>query len=157
MNVDGSGLTRVAANAVNNKGPSWSPDSAKIAFESYNVIDADGSGLTRLTDTQLTAFGPTWSPDGTKIAFTSAVNYSWDICVIDADGKQQTNITNYTPGDDAGYVKSWSSDGSKIVYTSSTDYYQNNAIWIINADGTGKTKLTDYNVMMLTSSGQSPT
>lgn len=38
---------------------------------------------------------------------------------------------------------SWSPDGSKIVYTSSKT--GNEEIWIMNADGTGKTQLTDLN------------
>jgi TolB protein len=56
MNADGSGRRPLTSNAINDWGPSWSPDGRSIVFLSgmndvYDVyaMDADGSNVRRLT------------------------------------------------------------------------------------------------------------
>ena len=56
MNADGSGRRRLTDNAVNDWGPSWSPNGARIVFLSgrsdvYDIytLAADGSDRRRLT------------------------------------------------------------------------------------------------------------
>ena len=78
MNADGTGQTRLTDNAASDVAPVWSPDGAKIAFESTGgrpaeiyVMNADGTGQTRLTNNDAEDEDPAWSPDGAKIAFSS--------------------------------------------------------------------------------------
>jgi len=136
MDADGSNLTRLTKHStvgndqVDNGYPSWSPDGGKMVFcnftgdiVSMDVMDADGSNLTRLT--QLTRnywdsalfsdCSPAWSPDSAKMAFTSRRDGNVEIFVIDADGSNETRLTD-NPADDVD--PQWSPDGSKIVFSS---------------------------------------
>jgi Tol biopolymer transport system component len=83
-------------------------------------------------------FNPSWSPEGTKIAFTSDRDGNQEIYVMNADGTEQTNLTN-DPGSDN--YPDWSPDGSKIAFTSRRDGIEE--IYVMNTDGAGPTRLTD--------------
>lgn len=161
MNADGSGQTMLAeaegpaTTGVFAGGPRWSPDGSKIAFSRDSdvfVMNADGSGQTNLTNTSDRDAGPVWSPDGSKIAFTRS-NGNWltdEIYVMNADGSGETRLTNDSVRD-TDYV--WSPDGSKLLFTNGIPTCSGpgcppntNEIYVMNADGSGKTKLTDNDV-----------
>ena len=85
----------------------------------------------------------TTSPEG-KIVFVKQVpehDDLTDIWVMDADGSNQTNLTN-TPGTNEGQP-AWSSDGTRIAFTSDQDEVPPfTDIWVMNADGSNQTNLT---------------
>ena len=75
MNADGSAVTRLTYSGANDDYPRWSPNGAKILFQSDRdnpstgymdiyVMNADGSGVTRLTSDANDDSMATWSPDG---------------------------------------------------------------------------------------------
>jgi TolB protein len=114
MNADGSGLTRLTNNAVDDHNLVWSPDMSRIAWgrsiagnAEIWVVNPDGSGLTRLSN------GPEgdalrdggWAPDSSRIAFGSSRDGNEEIYLVNADGSGLTNLTN-NPGEDNGPV--WS-------------------------------------------------
>jgi TolB protein len=80
MGIDGSNQTRVTNNTFGESNPSFSPDDAKIVYDSYRnnktlvyAINADGTGETKLSpDTTTGDSEPIYSPDATTIAFTSS-------------------------------------------------------------------------------------
>ena len=74
-----------------------------------------------------------------KIAFSSNISGSYDIWVMDADGSNQTNITNTSAAD---RLPAWSPDGTKIVYKS--DVYSG-SIFVMDADGSNKTAVRMIN------------
>jgi Tol biopolymer transport system component len=64
-----------------------------------------------------------------------------DIWVMDADGSNQTNLTN-TPDTNEGQP-AWSSDGTRLAFTSDQDEVGGfSDIWVMDADGTDQTNLT---------------
>jgi len=85
--------------------------------------------------------GPSHSSD--QIAFTSYRN-GWEILVMNVDSSiwDARNLTN-DPADDLFPV--WSPDGSRIAFLSSRGGNQDN-IYVMNADGSGLSRLTTDSV-----------
>jgi len=75
--------------------------------------------------------------DGTKIAFTSTRDGNAEIYVMDADGSNQTNLTNDS-GDDTDAA--WSPDGETLAFSSRRG--ARTGIWTMNADGSAPVELT---------------
>ena len=73
-----------------------------------------------------------------KIAFESNRDGNEEIYVMNADGTNQTNLTNNAARD---YVPAWSPDGSKIAFGSTRD--GNDEIYVMNADGSGQVNLNE--------------
>jgi Tol biopolymer transport system component len=133
--------------------PDWSPDGQKIAYTSHlvsdnqlnsvtaevYVINADGSGTPqRLTNNVEEERAPSWSPDGSRIVYMCRHGGpDFEICVMNADGTGQTQITDNGVLD---ATPSWSPDGTKICFHRQIGaQFQ---LWTMNPDGTGQTQLT---------------
>jgi hypothetical protein len=150
IGVDGSGERRLTRGSISDYSPSLSPDGTRIAFAritkagqrafvvSIFVMRVDGSAQTRLTDGAIDQ-APVWAPDGRRLAFTrlrigrrGPTPPSVDVMNVDGTGQRAL-------ASDGSYP-SWSPDGSRIAFSSSRD--KNDEIYVMNADGTGKTRLT---------------
>jgi Tol biopolymer transport system component len=109
--------------------------------EEIYVIRDDGSGLRNITNnpaddgTNVPNEGANfdWAPDGKRMAFTSEA----DIYVIGSDGSNRTRVT--ADGDDS--QPRWSPDGSRIAFVS--ERRGTSKIYVMNADGSGQSRLTD--------------
>ena len=103
----------------------------------------DGTGIRQLTHVSKghAASSPEWSPDGTKIVFTID-NQIW---VMDADGSNQRQLTH--GASIQSQEPSWSVDGTRIVFSRCSFPFgeERCAIDVMNADGTGVTKLLGGN------------
>ncbi len=73
-----------------------------------------------------------------KIAFTSDRDGNREIYLMNPDGSNQTRLTNNAIIDD---FPTWSPDGKKLAFLSQRPTGEF-AIFIMNADGTGKTEVT---------------
>lgn len=109
------------------------------------LMDVEGSNETRLTSNETWDEYPIFSPDGSRIVFESYVDWLEPyIYIMDADGG---NVTNLTP-DHGGRGPCFSPDGSKIAYQSG------GTISIMDADGSDKTKLAEWELDYWYSFGQ---
>ena len=123
--------------------PTWSPDGRQIAFASildgnYNIfaINVDGTNRIRLTNNPADDERPDWSPDGRQIAFMSHRHGTWDIFVVNTKTFVETKLTD-SQGD---YREpSWSPDSEQIAIADNGE----GEIYVINADGTGLTNITN--------------
>src|SRR2546430_1193794 len=101
-------------------------------------MNADGSGKVRLTNNTAIDNAAAWSPDASRLAFTSTgtASGSFQIYVMSAVGSDVMPLTN-TP---SNLEPSWSPDGRQIAFTSTREF--NLEISVMNADGSGQTRLT---------------
>jgi len=76
-----------------------------------------------------------------KIAFVSNRDGNSEIYVMDADGNNQTRLTN-NPANDGS--PAWSPDGSKIAFSRSqgSGPYFTEEIWVMDSDGSNQVQLT---------------
>ena len=133
---DAAGLTSTASNdvTIDNTPPT------RIVFESDRdgnsdiyALNPDGTEVTRLTTSESVDTRPSLSLDGTRIAWQSA-NQIW---LMNRNGTNKQALTSL--GTNA--APAFSPDGTKIAFESnrSGDF----EIWVMNADGTGQTNLTN--------------
>jgi Tol biopolymer transport system component len=155
--------------------PAWSPDGLKLSavdiccldlFHNVAVLSADGSNFTVLTSFVPPVFGTgtgsgRWSPDGLKLIFDYPEGIppnvgppqaipTQQIWVMNADGSDQTALTNLTSYAVRSFDPRWSPDGSGVAFSSSRALDGSDAanpngtinIWVMNADGTAVRPLT---------------
>jgi TolB protein len=116
-------------------------DTLTYDHSTLSLVNVDGTGLSRILD-----YGsePSWAPDGTRVAFMGLAPGGWDIFVMDADGTNVINITKtaeVTEGNPA-----WSPTGATIAYDAAGQSLGAAGIYVMNADGTGATLLTDHDM-----------
>ena len=141
VDADGTNYRNLTDTAgVIESNPAWSPDGRLIAYERENAIWAmhsNGNAQSPLiaSDPNSDHHQPAWSPNGKWIAFVDNPHVGYpDVAIVDEYGDNYRNLTN-TPGISDGNP-TWSPDGTKIAYE------REQAIWVMNADGTDQHPLT---------------
>jgi Tol biopolymer transport system component len=159
MNADGSAKTNLTNDAATNWGPlSWFPSGNRIAYSSVSELDPAQTELyvlylgpdgglvdkVKLTNTaNYSESDPAVSPDGTRIAFAryDPDSLRYDVYVMKAEPQSRTNRPKrLTAGRGGGNWPDWSPDGTQITFTTVRD--GNAEIFVMNANGSGKTNLT---------------
>ena len=148
MDVGGAQQRRLTNTPEDESSPAWSPDGEKIAFvtdvfegnETIHVMNSDGSGRERLAGGNW----PSWSPDAERIVYTVYSANEGRLVVMNADGSAQRNLgpsvlQRLLALGAADEEPAWSPDGEKIAFASEDD----GEIYAMNADGSGRTRLTD--------------
>jgi len=98
------------------------------------LVDADGGSVRVLIDRGLQ---PAWSADGTRLAYVVPTSRDhFELYVADADGSNPRKLTDDSQTE---LQPAWSPDGRQIAFTSGV---RSPHIWAINADGTGRRRLT---------------
>jgi TolB protein len=78
-----------------------------------NPDTGDARNLTRSPKSQERY--PAWSPDGKRVSFNSDRDGTFNLYVIDADGKNLRQLTHEKRGVEAG-MQSWTADGKWIYF-----------------------------------------
>ena len=162
MDASGADQTRLTENALGEGSPRWSPDGESIVLIRRREPDADrfevavgsrdGSGLETVLENGELVLSVDWSPDGTMIALTSCADAFGD-CEIWIAGSDGLGARRLTHARGRSSDPEWSPDGSRIAFVSDRDRNgrclfrectgHNGEIYVMNADGSGQTRLTD--------------
>jgi WD40 repeat protein len=158
VGADGQDPRRLAACGYC-QGVSWSPDGSQIAVvriawrsgraaSNVWVVNAKTGAMRRITHCRVglcADFAPElqWSPNGGELLFVGPRKGNLvSLDTVRPDGSHPKTITTITfplgggpDGNVADPDPQWSPDGREIAFD------QNNAIYIINADGTGLSRL----------------
>jgi eukaryotic-like serine/threonine-protein kinase len=153
MDADGSNQQNLSNFPGLDMRPIFSPDGTKIAFGSNRsltdrreaniwVMNSDGSNPKQLTDNTAFESDPNWSPDSKKIVYTKAMTGSvFDIWMMNADGAEQTNVSNTDKADEALPV--FSPDGQRLVYSTNFESLSPRYdLWIMTTDGENRQRVT---------------
>lgn len=166
MNADGSDPHNVSHSVTDGTGLDvavlgWSPD-GQVVFEAsifeggvwtdvVYLVNPDGTGVQPLFNTP-GDHSPHWSPDGARIVFISERNGTQQLYIMNADGSGEQPLTEpdgdaYLPGKHGGTEAAfaydpWSPDGTRIAFD--YDAIDQWGTYVISADGTGLTRLSDH-------------
>jgi TolB protein len=135
-----------------------------LSWDDLYTVDEQGGSLKRLTTIGRVGTAR-YSPDGKRIVFdrveteaylpgdrqfwavewveTDVPYLNTDIYVMNADGSAVKNITN-SP-DFLEWSPRWSPDGTRIVYSGRLNIDQNTHLYVMDADGSNRSLLTDIN------------
>jgi Tol biopolymer transport system component len=108
----------------------------RAGITDVSVMDVANGRSHSITRDRANAWSPVWSPNGSKIAYSSARGGSTQIWVMNADGTNQTRITDTTTGIESD--PRWSARG--IAFSANVDGTP--TLFLINPDGTGLTQLS---------------
>jgi len=160
---DGSNLRQITNDIEDIVGITLSPDNHELLFGAcledtnndgaagafdlphlYRINIQSGEIFTITSGNTTMEWAPSWSPDGKQIAFASAevnapnymdvTEFHTYLYVINRDGSNKTRITQQE-GDIRSVI--WSPVEKQILFT------QNNAIWLVNSDGSELFRVTD--------------
>ncbi|MBI4786886.1 MAG: PD40 domain-containing protein [Chloroflexi bacterium] len=127
----------------------WSRDSVWIVFVvsgrpnqpggPISMVKNDGAFRT-IVDLKVIGSGPSFSADSKQIVFSGCVpgTSTCGLLVASADGTGATRIVTRDNGGNA----QWSPRGDKLVYQA-RDGANNNQVFVVNPDGSGKKQLTN--------------
>jgi len=161
MDANGAGTFAVAAARAGNAAD-WSPDGMSICYVSSRPdgfgtglwivnVDPDARGKNKVGTPVCVregdCYAPVWSKDGTRIAFsdqnTGLLPQGPRIRILDL----ATGAVSTLP-DVIGLLPSWAPDDQHIAFCgglASSDMH----LWIVNADLSGATQMTDYDKPLL--------
>jgi TolB protein len=164
MNADGSDVTELTRGPGFHGFPAWSPDAASLAIAAdwgdhpalqgiWIIPASDPGGVTQQEARRVTTLPadfrgedvePQFSPDGSSIVFTRFKSERKS--AIHRVGIDGTGLARLTPWRLNASDPDWSPDGQRIAFDSGDAEVRGSKgnIYVMRADGSGRTRLTDY-------------
>ncbi|WP_109301911.1 PD40 domain-containing protein [Aquimarina sp. AU474] len=155
-NNQGKDATYFTTSNISDQNIDWTKDSQSIVFTylkddklSIYLKSLDGQVFKKISTHNANDFAVSTSKKSNQIAFLSDKTGKIDLFIMDLDGHNLTNLTPNIKTLDSNinsiwtYKTSWSQDGKQIVFTAMIN--QNLEIFIINADGSDLTQITNNN------------
>lgn len=155
--LSGKDVRQVISDTLWNATPAMSRDGSKIAYssrasrkEKFNikVYDLVSKETTTITHSPGHSIRPEWSPDDKMIYFHSDRYGTDDLFAMNIDG---SNVQRLTDGESNENTPRISPDGTRILFASNDSFPKNeykqrtSELYVMNADGTQKQRLTNNN------------
>jgi Tol biopolymer transport system component len=105
------------------------------------TVQPNGHGLRQITSLGGDALNADWSPDGEKIVFELDTDAGGSVEVMNADGSHIRNVTSSVAC--CSGQPSFTPDGKQIVFERYNPDTNDDAIWIMNADGSNPHRIID--------------
>lgn len=164
MDVDGRNVTQITNSAMQELHPSFSPCGTRLVYSAIGTRSGQWELWTASVnggERRMIGYGlfPVWSPrtDRDQIAFQRARQRGsrwfslWTLDLVDGEAR---NVTEIAASANAAIVSpAWNADGTKLAFSTIVNPSQTaparNAgqqdVWVVNADGTGRRRITDGN------------
>ncbi len=141
LDIPSGKITQLTNDHNYNAAPTWSPDLAWIAYETYQngnlqiallSLTNPGKQPVILTDDSSSNHSPAWAPNGREIAFVSNSSGDADIWLADLNKTGTDRFTDITQTPQAAESHPvWNSDGSQLAWASaSTQNAANSGIYV---------------------------
>jgi TolB protein len=159
MDLDGRNVVQVTSGPMQAVHPSFSPDGKRLAYMALGSRSGQWEIWTAdllTNEKRMVGYGlfPVWSPDraANRIAFQRARQRGsrwfslWTMELVDGEGRRPTEVAVSTRA--AIVSPTWSPDGKRIAFGTVVPALTGNKpaqqdVWVVNADGTNKQRLTD--------------
>ncbi|HSD45440.1 MAG TPA: M28 family peptidase [Pyrinomonadaceae bacterium] len=145
INADGSGELQLTNTADREGLAGWSPDSKRVVFAVFKndattlyEVDLDTKSQRQLAI--IPGRSPVLSPDGKQVVYWSGDWTSMRVFVAPLDDLSKARQIN--DGASIAWMTRWSPDGEQIAFTGRNDPKSELAIFVVNADGSGRRQVT---------------
>lgn len=153
MNLSTLNIVRLTSNNANEYDPQYSPDGKLITFKSNLsdgrgdvwIMNSDGSHRRNLTPSLKSTeeWNPTFSRDGSKIYFVSGLQAYSEIRVISATAGDSGGVYGLTFNSIDDWYPTVNPVTGKLAIAGKEKVSDNDALFSLNANGTGRIKLTN--------------
>jgi WD40 repeat protein len=135
--ADGSAAPHsVGDPSTSNWGPTWSPDSSKIAYVSdtdYYVMNRDGTEIQAVSQGSYAEMsGGGWKPDGNGLIFEAGREGDHDLWLVGLDGQPEMVVAK-SPQTESS--PAFSPDGRWVAFLRFAPDYRSTQVVVIGADG----------------------
>lgn len=162
MDANGKNVTQVTTGPTQAVHPSWSPDGTRLVYSSLGFRSNQWELWTynlQTSEKRMVGFGlfPSWSPrrDVDRIAFQRPRQKGsrwfslWTIDLLNGEASLPTQVA--VSSNAAIVSPTWNADGTRIAFATVMQPTHELArgargrtdIWVVNADGTERQRLTD--------------
>jgi Tol biopolymer transport system component len=153
MNPDGTELRKIEINSLWIIRLSVSPDGKTIVYDAtfsknyrwdethLYTMDINGKNKKQITNATSSGFDPDWLGGNKKIVYSSSQTGNSEIYIMDIENKAKKKLTW---SNDYDYSPKSSPNGKQIIFeTHEEQYFFESGFFLMNADGTGKEKLSN--------------
>jgi Tol biopolymer transport system component len=124
----------------------WTADGKRILFavfanDASRLYSIDPSGMNQREVASVPGRAPTLSPDGSRLLYMVG---TWTSTRLTVSGLDGSNVQQITDGSSIAWNNHWSPDGKRIAFTGRNDAKGELAIFVMNADGTGRRQVSHF-------------
>jgi Tol biopolymer transport system component len=144
INADGTGETELTHTPEAETGLQWSADGKQIVFsvltnDTSRLYGIDRYGKNQYEIANVPGRTPMLAPDGKRVVYMAGTWTATRLMVSALDGSSAKQIND---GSSIAWNNHWSPDGKRIAFTGRNDPNGELAVFVMNADGSGRHQLT---------------